>query len=281
MEIPVTHLLACPPMPETNPLEQLLNRWDLNNFPTLQRIIASMDPIAWTLLILLGIAVLVGLYFTLTSRYTFEPIDEVETTPDVLLARLKQNPTRLSPQAIINRLGAEATLELLQYGDQIISKEWQYRWNSIREDLIRLLSEQEAFGPTHALARYYQSADTSEPDTVRIRRTALIHKLGQRRHLDPAPDGTPAQLRIHCHPAEPTGDLGFLGETFWLNPDMEMPPAQGPLVEMEEIDFHTLEDAHVALHIQRTPTVGGSFRLHMKKRWKMWVVAEEELEWSA
>ena len=82
-------------MPETNPLEQLLNRWDLNNFPTLQRIIASMDPIAWTLLILLGIAVLVGLYFTLSSRYTFEPIDEVETTPDVLLARLKQIPTRL------------------------------------------------------------------------------------------------------------------------------------------------------------------------------------------
>lgn len=268
-------------MPDTNPIQQLLSRWDLSQFPSLQRIVMSMDPIAWTMVGLLGLAVIVGLYFTLSNRYQFLQPDEVEATPDVLLAQLKQNPTRLSPQAIINRLGAEATLELLQYGDQIISKDWRYRWNSIREELVRLLSEQEAFGPTYALARYYQSADTEEPDTIRIRRTALIHKLGQRRYLEPNPDGVPAELRIHCHPAERTGELGFAGRTYWLNPDTEIAPPEGPVVEMNEIDFETLEVARVYIRIQRTPVVGGGFRLHMQKRWKMWVVVEEEIDWAA
>ncbi|NJR12854.1 hypothetical protein HC776_03105 [bacterium] len=97
----------------------------------------------------------------------------MEATPDILLARLKQDPSRLSPIAIVSRLGAEATLELLEYGDQIRTNEWRYKWSSIREELIRLLSQQNAFGPTHALARYYRSADRQEPDTLRIRRTVI------------------------------------------------------------------------------------------------------------
>ncbi|HXF62527.1 MAG TPA: hypothetical protein VNK95_12980, partial [Caldilineaceae bacterium] len=205
--------------------------------------------------------------------------DDVESTPVVLLARLKQDPTRLSPVSIISRLGAEATLELLEYGDQIQTKEWRYKWSSVREELLRLLGQQNAFGPTYALARYYGSTDTQEPDTIRIRRTALIHKLGQRRYLEPNPDGKPAQLRIRCHGAEVEGDLGFEGQTYWLMPDEPAPPAEGPLIEMEPIEFRTLQDAEVRMHVRRTPMVGGGFRLELQKRHKMWVVVDEEVEW--
>jgi hypothetical protein len=170
-------------------------------------------------------------------------------------------------------------MELLEYGDEIQTKEWRYRWNSVREELLRLLSQQNAFGPTYALARYYRSADSQEPDTVRIRRTALVHKLGLQRRLEPNPDGAPAQLRIRCHPAEVTGDLGFDGQTFWLMPDEPALPAEGPLIEMEPIEFRTLNDAELHIHIRRTPMVGGGFRLALKKRRKMWVVVDEELEW--
>jgi hypothetical protein len=87
--------------------------------PSGQRILASMDPVAWVLVILLGSAVVVGLFFSLTTRRTFLSPDEIEATPQMLLARLKQDPTRLAPIAIISRLGADATLELLEYGDQL------------------------------------------------------------------------------------------------------------------------------------------------------------------
>ena len=62
------------------------------------------------------------------------------------------------------RLGADATLELLEYGDQIRTNEWRYKWSSVREELLGMLSQQNAFGPTYALARYYRSADKQEPD---------------------------------------------------------------------------------------------------------------------
>ena len=195
------------------------------------------------------------------------------------LARLKQDPTQLPPLAIVSRLGSEATLELLEYGDQTPTNEWRYRWGTVREQLIYLLSQQNAFGPTYALARYYRSEDTQEPDTLRIRRTALIHKLGLLRHLEADADGNPAQLRVRYHPAEVQGELGFSGETFWLLPDEPTPPPMGPLVEMEPIEFRTLQDAEIQLHIRRSPTVGGGFRLHLLKRRKMWVVVDEEIEW--
>jgi hypothetical protein len=57
--------------------------------------------------------------------------------------------------------------------------------------LLDLLSQQNAFGPTYALARYYRSTDKQEPDTLRIRRTVLIHKLGQQRYLEPDASGNP------------------------------------------------------------------------------------------
>jgi len=260
-------------------LQRLLERWDLNHLPSFARVVQSMDPIAWTLVVLLIAAVGLGIFFSVSTRRSFLYSDEVESTPDILLARLKQDPTRLSPVAIVSRLGSEATLELLEYGDQIRTKEWRYRWNSVREELLRLLSQQNAFGPTYALARYYRSADTQEPDTLRIRRTALVHKLGLLRHVDPGADGKPAQLRIRCHPAEVEGKLGFEGDSLWLMPDEPAPQADGPVVEMDPIEFRTVQDAEVQMHIHRSPVVGGGFRLRLQKRRNMWVVVDEELEW--
>ena len=247
--------------------------------PSGQRILASMDPIAWMLVILLGGAVVVGIFFSLTPRRSFLHPDEIEATPQILLARLKQDPTRLAPIAIISRLGSDATLELLEYGDQIRTNEWRYKWSSVREELLRLLSQQNAFGPTYALARYYRSADKQEPDTLRIRRTVLIHKLGQQRYLEPDANGNPAELRLRAHPAEIQGELGFEGEAFWLLADEPAAQAHGPLVELEMIDFRTLQDAEVRINIRRSPTVGGGFRLTLQKRHGLWVVVDEHIEW--
>lgn len=260
-------------------LRSFFQGWEIGPLPTLPRLIEAMDPVAWTLVGLLGLAVVVGIYFTFSTRRSFLYADEVESTPEILLARLKQDPSRLSPVAIVSRIGAEATLELLDYGDQIQTKEWRYRWGSIREELLHLLSSQNAFGPVYALARYYRSADRQEPDTLRIRRTVLVHKLGVLRHLEPNSDGKPAQLRVRCHPAEVEGTLGFEGEVLWLMPDEPAPVPDGPVVEMEPIDFHTVNDAEVTLHIRRTPTVGGGFHLQLQKRRNMWIVVNETIEW--
>lgn len=257
-----------------------ISEWlELDQLPNADQVLAAMDPVAWTLVGLLMGAIALGIFFSLNTRRSFVLPDEEEAGPDVLLAQLKQDPTVLTPVAILSRLGAEATLELLEYGDQVQSTEWRYQWNSVREELLRIMGRQDAFGPTYALARYTRSADAHEPDTIRIRRTVLIHKLGLLRRLDPNPDGAPAQLRIRCHSAEITGDLGFQGKTYWLMPDEPAPPAQGPLVEMEPIEFRTVQDAELHLHIRRTPTVGGGFRIELKKRRKMWVVVNEEIEW--
>ena len=203
----------------------------------------------------------------------------IDSNPDLLLARLKQDPARLPPLAIVSRLGSEATLELLEYGDQIRTMDWRYRWSPVREALLQLLSQQNAFGPTYALARYYRSNDSGEPDTIRIRRTVLVHKLGLLRHLEADAEGHQSELRIRCHPAEVQGDLGFEGSVLWLLPDEPAPPPQGPLVEMEPIDFRTLQESEVRFSIRRSPTVGGGFRLFLKKRRKLWVVDREEIDW--
>jgi hypothetical protein len=86
-------------------------------------------------------------------------------------------------------------------------------------------------------------------------------------------------LRIRAHPAEVEGDLGFDGPTRWLLPDEPAPTPTGPVVEMEPIDFRTLQDAELHLHVRRSPMVGGGFRLQLQKRRNMWVVVDEEMEW--
>lgn len=267
-------------MPDLQQLwEQWSQGWSFDQFPSFGRILESMDPVAWTLVVLLISAVVVGIVFSLNTRRSFLRADEIDSNPELLLARLKQDPARLPPLAIVSRLGSEATLELLEYGDQIRTKEWRYRWAPVREELLRLLSQQNAFGPTYALARYYRSEDSNEPDTIRIRRTVLVHKLGLLRYLESDGTGKEAELRIRCHPAEVQGDLGFEGSMLWLLPDEPAPQPNGPLVEMEPIEFRTLQDAEVRFSIRRSPTVGGGFRLFLKKRRKLWVVDKEEIDW--
>ncbi len=260
-------------------LRDFFQGWMPEKFPSVSQFLNAMDPVAWTLVALLLLAIGVGLYLTLSTRRFFFSVDDVETTPEMLLARLKQDPSRLSPVAIVSRIGAEATLELLDYGDQIQTKEWRYRWSAIREELLHLLSQQNAFGPIYALARYYRSQDRQEPDTLRIRRTVLVHKLGALRHIESNMDGHQSQLRVRYHPAEIQGDLGFDGEVLWLMSDEPTPAPDGPVVEMEAIEFQTISDAEVTLHIRRTPTVGGGFRLRLQKRRNMWIVVDEEIEW--
>ena len=267
-------------MPEPqNLFQQLLDWLNLNNMPPPGQILASMDLVAWTLVGLLVGAVVLGVFLSVSTRRSFLRPDDLEATPEVTLARLKQDPTQLPPLSIVSRMGAEATLELLEFGDQVQSREWRYKWSPVREELLRLMAQQNAFGPTYALARYYRSEDTHEPDTIRIRRTALIHKLGLLRYLEPDVAGNPAQLRVRSHPADVQGDLGFNGETLWLLPEEPAPRPAGPIVEMEPVEFRTLQDATIHVHIRRSPSVGGGFRLHLLKRRKMWVVADEEIEW--
>ena len=239
--------------------QDIIEGLDLDQWPSWSRIIASMDLVAWILVLLLAAALGLGAVLILSTRRTFVHPDEPESTPDMLLEQLKRDPTVLAPVAILSRLGAESTLELLEYGDQVDSKDWRYKWSGVREELLRLMGQQNAFGPTYALARYYHSEDPQEPDTIRIRRTALVHKLGLGRKLDPNPDGYDAQLRIRCHAAEIRGDLGFDGETYWLMPDEPSPSAQGPLIEMDPIEFQTLQEAELHMHIRRTPTVAAAF----------------------
>jgi hypothetical protein len=262
-------------------IEQLNSFWNLENVPSIERVIASMDAVAWVLTGLFVTAVGLGLFFSISTRRTFLRVEDVETTTDMLLARLKQDPSVLPPSFILSRLGAEATLELLEHGDRVEDKEWRYKWGSIRNELLYLLGQQNAFVPTYTLARYYRSVDRGEPDSLRIRRTALIHKLGSQRYLEPNPDGVPGELRIRCHPAEVVGDLGFAGNTLWLMPDEPAPAPRGPLLEMDPIEFYSLEYAELHLSIRRTPMTGGGFRMRLEKRRNLWVVVDEEIEWAS
>ena len=119
-----------------NRFEELLRRLGLNDLPTYQQILESMDPLLWALVLLLTGAVILGVFFALNSRYRFRDFQEAEAAPEILLARLKQDPTYLTPASIINRLGADTTLQLLEYGDQITVMPWRSRWNRVREGTI-------------------------------------------------------------------------------------------------------------------------------------------------
>ena len=260
-------------------IQRFFEQFAPERLPSLQRILQSMDPVAWLLVTLLFSAVIVGIVFSVSTRRSFLRPDEVETSPAMSLARVKQDPTRLPPVAIISRLGAESTLELLEYGDQIRTNEWRYRWNGVREELLRLLSQQNAFGPTYALARYYRAADKQEPDTLRIRRTALIHKLGELRYVEADLDGRRAELRVRPTRPRWRATLALMARPPGCCRTSRRRPRQGPLVEMDPIEFRTLQDADLRLSIRRSPTVGGGFRLTMNKRHGFWVVVDEEIEW--
>lgn len=259
--------------------EELFSWLEIDALPSAQQILDSMDMFAWMLVLLLLGAGMLGLFLTINTRYQFRMIQEAEATPDMLLARLKQDPTYLTPMSIVNRLGADVTLQLLEYGDQVTGSQWRFKWSAVREELLKILAAQNAFGPIYALAHYYQCVDNTEPDSLRIRRTALIHKLGQGRYLDPGPDGMPAQLRLVRHAAEQIGELDFDGPTIWLENAEEPMPTEGPIIKMEVVRFKTVDQAEVRLLIQRTPSVGGGFLLQLEKRHKMWIVTNEQIDW--
>ena len=73
-----------------NRFEELLRRLGLDALPTYQQIIESMDPLSWTLILLLTGAVILGVFFTLNTRYRFHAFQEAEATPETLLARLSR-----------------------------------------------------------------------------------------------------------------------------------------------------------------------------------------------
>lgn len=262
-------------------MENGIRHMNPGDWPSIAAVTESMDLVAWLLTALFTAAVGMGIFLTLNTRRTFLRVDDVETTPQMLLARLQRDPSTLPPTVIVSRLGAEATQALLEYGDSADDQAWRYKWHSIRNELLYLMGQQNALPPIYALACYYRSVDRAEPDSLRIRRTVLIHKLGIQRHLEPNPDGLPSELHIRCHPSEVVGDLEFDGPTLWLMPGEPAPPPQGPLLEMEPIEFHSLEHAEVTLNIRRTPMSGGGFRIQLEKRYNMWIVVDEEVEWAS
>ena len=259
-------------------LQQFLESLNPSRLPSPAAMMQAMDPVAWVLVALLAGAVVVGVVFSVTTRRSFLRPDAHEYSPALVLARLKQDPTRLPPVSIISRLGSEATLELLEFGDQIRTNEWRYRWNSVREELLRLLAQQKAFGPTHALARYYRADRQTRTRHPAYPPHGVDSQTGRSCVMSSqTAGGNFAELRVRAHPAEVEGDLGFEGETRWLLPEEPAPPVHGPLLEMEPIDFRTLQDVEVRLNIRRSPTVGGGFRLTLtsatasgswsKKKW--------------
>ena len=152
-------------------------------------------------------------------------------------------------------------------------------WNRVREELLGLLSSQHAFGPIFALANYYMSTDTEEPDSMRIRRTALIHKLGQRRQLEPGADGMLAQLGLVRH-LPSNWRIGLCGPTILAGECRGLLAVEGPIIQMGTVRFDTVDRASVGITIQRTPTVGGNFTMQMEKRNDMWVVVNEQVNWE-
>ena len=61
-----------------NRFEELLRRLGLNDLPTYQQILESMDPLLWALVLLLTGAVILGVFFALNSRYRFRDFQEAD-----------------------------------------------------------------------------------------------------------------------------------------------------------------------------------------------------------
>ncbi|HXF61799.1 MAG TPA: hypothetical protein VNK95_09280, partial [Caldilineaceae bacterium] len=68
----------------SEPFQALLERWGLDQMPSWARIVESMDPVAWTLVGLLIGAVVLGIFFSVSTRRAFLTPDDVEATPVVL-----------------------------------------------------------------------------------------------------------------------------------------------------------------------------------------------------
>ncbi len=261
-------------------LDQLLEPGEWNEFPSWVALQAAMDPVAWTMvLIVLGSVCLGGLY-SLLQRRTGGMLTDADSRPEALLERVKRDPASLAPAAMLQRIGAEGIRELLEFGDAVDEPRWRSQWVPVREELLRLMSAQHAFAAFHALTTYYRCTDRTEPATVRIRRTALIHKLGQRRSLPSGPDQARAQLLVFTDGQEPVGELGFAGRIHWLKPEHRPQVTDGPMVELDPISFHSLQKATMKVRIYRSLLTGAGFRLHFSRFGEDWIITKEELEWA-
>lgn len=261
-------------------LEQLRNLGEEGALPSMASLLEAMDPVAWIMLAAGLAAALLGLGLNWHMRRTPGPAGDTESMPSSLLERLKANPAYLSPTAMLQRMGADRVLALLEYGDQVEDPRWSSQWTPIREELLRLMSAQHAFAPVQAMVAYYRCSDRSEPASLRIRRTALIYKLGQRCFLAPGPDQAPAQLLVFTDGDEPSGELGFQGRIHWLKPEHRPQVTDGPMVELDPISFYSLEKATLKIRIYRSLLVGAGFRLFFTRIGDDWIVTREELEWA-
>ncbi len=261
-------------------LELLLDWEEWGESPSLAAWITAMDPVGWFMLSVGAMVLILGIGMQLLRQRGYGFASGAESMPNTLLDRLKQNPTYLSPTSILQQIGAERVLELLIYGDSIPDLVWGNRWTPVREELLRQMSAQHAFAPIHALVSYFHCTDTEEPASIRIRRTALIFKLGQRRYLPPGKDQIPAQLLVFTDGEEPTGELGFPGRIHWLRPEHRPQLQDGPMVELDPISFYGLDRASLQIRIYRSLLTGAGFRLSFTKVGQDWIVAREEMEWA-
>ena len=261
-------------------LARLLDREEWDSSLSLEALEAAMDPLAWLMVGFVMGTIGLALLFRLRPPAASREAMGAEAMPGSLLERLRQNPAYLTPAAILQRLGSELVLELLEHWDQVEDDQMSSRWPPVREELLRLLSAQHAFGPIRALMAYYRCTDQSEPASLRIRRTALIHKLGQRRTLPSLENQPPAQLMVFTDGQEPVGELGFQGRIHWLRPEHRPQMSDGPMVELDPISFHSLEAATIKVRIYRSLLVGSGFRLHFTRIGQDWIITKEELEWA-
>ena len=261
-------------------LDQLRSGFDGEALPPPAALVQAMDPVAWTMLGFAVGALLLAVWMRLRIANAEGARHEAEAQPASLLARLKRRPASIPPAAILQRLGSERVEELLEYGDQVEDAFWLGQWTPVREELLRLMSAQHAFAPVQALVNYYRCADRSEAASLRIRRTALIHKLGQRRWLPPGDNQAPAQLLVFTDGDEQPGELGFAGRIHWLRPEHRPRLADGPMVELDPISFTSLSQATLKIRIYRSLLTGAGFRLHFTRVGDDWIVAREEREWA-
>ena len=146
----------------------------------------------------------------------------------MLLEQLKRDPTYLAPVAILSRLGAEATVELFEYGDQVeiervaLQMEWRARGapahhgatERIRPHLRArpLLPQQRPAGTGH---------DSHPPHGPRA-------QAGPGAAIGTKPRRSSVSIAHTLPRRRSPGDLGFDGETHWLMPDEPAPAADGP-----------------------------------------------------
>ncbi len=261
-------------------LERLLDWEAWSGPPSWAAWTLAMDPVAWIMVSVAALALILGVSMQIMRHSGGSYGGGAESMPYTLLERLQRNPAYLPSTAILQQIGAERALELLTYGDGIADLAWVNKWTPVREELLRQMSAQQAFAPVKALVAYFHCTDAAEPASVRIRRTALIYKLGQRRFLPPGEDQRPAQLMVFTDGEEPVGELGFPGRIHWLRPEHRTRLEDGPMVELDPINFYGLDKASLQIRIYRSLLTGAGFRLSFTRVGPDWIVTREEQEWA-